>query len=501
MLIKNRVLAILLCVSLLAGAFAIGTTSMVTAASADEQQATGDSVTALGYVLYDEFGSQNYNLWKATSTTSGPQGTKFLTSNVGFVGDCLKVSSDAVAHTGGEYRTLKAYSYGNYKTSMRLDLTPGTFATLKTYASYTGGHDEIDMQFKKADGKSYVTFATTGSGAQNLYTYTLPFDPAASYHTYGFNWQPAKVDFLIDGKIIWTSTRNIPTHASYLIFNNWVIKTPPAGATTSKLYAAYISIESGTSATPTATPIATPTATPTATPKPTVTPTATPKPSATPTATPRPTVTPTPAPSTGYILKDDFTSLNSNVWGVSAYDQNSFIDTTFLTSNVWFSNGNLVLRADVDKHTGGELKSKGLYRYGKYRASMKLDATPGTYLTFFNYIWNGGNGGEKHNEVDIEVIDGGKKAMLTTWFDGKRNYYIYTLPFDASAAYHVYGYDWYSDHVDFWIDGKKVWTSTSIIPYQDTYLYFNSWVVKDVPASHGDGINTQYVDWVTVEKI
>ena len=201
------------------------------------------------------------------------------------------------------------------------------------------------------------------------------------------------------------------------------------------------------------------------------------------------------------LLRDDFNSLNSNVWTVSSYKQSSFIDTTFLPANVWFSNGNLVLRADVNKHTGGELKSKQLFTYGKYRASMKLDATPGSFLTFFNYIWAGGNGGEKHNEVDIEVINGGKTALLTTWYDGQRNYKAYTLPFDPKAAYHVYGYDWYKDHVDFFIDGKLIWTSTSKIPTQPTYLYFNSWVVKDVPASHGTGINTQYVDWVTVEKI
>jgi len=473
-----------------------------------------DSAGALGTVFYDDFSYLRSDLWKATSTTAGPQGTTLLTSNIKFTGDCLVVSSDTVTHTGGEYQTVNTYSYGNYKTSMRLDLTPGTFATLMTYSSNAGVRDEIDIQFQKADGKNYVYFATAANGGQNLYKYELPFDPAASYHTYGFNWQAGQVDFSVDGKIVWTSAKNIPSHSSRLIFNNWVTKSPPSGSTASKLYAAYVSIDSQGSVTPTPTPTATPkptstptptptlkpTATPTATPKPTATPTPTPKPTATPTATPKP-VTPTPSPSIGLLLRDDFNSLNSNVWTVSAYDQNSFIDTTFLKENVWFSDGKLVMKADVNKHTGGELKSKQLFTYGKYRASMKLDATPGSFLTFFNYIWAGGNGGEKHNEVDIEVINDGKTALLTTWYDGKRNYKAYTLPFDAAAAYHVYGYDWYKDHVDFFIDGKLIWTSTSIIPNQPTYLYFNSWVIKDVPASHGNGINTQYVDWVTVEKI
>jgi parallel beta-helix repeat protein len=257
---------------------------------------------------------------------------------------------------------------------------------------------------------------------------------------------------------------------------------------------------------PTGTPKPTVTPTPTGTPKPTAAPTpaptATPRPTATP--TPAPTVTPTPLPGAGYLLNDDFSALNSGTWGVSAYKQSSFIDTTFLTSNVAFADGKLVIKSNVDAHTGGELKSKGLFSPGtRYRASMKLSQTPGTYLTFFNYIWAGGNGGEKHNEIDIELIKSGTttSAMLTTWYDGVRNYYVYKLPFDPSAAYHLYGYDWYSDHVDFFVDGKLVWTSRSRIPTQPMYLYFNSWVVKDVPADHGNGLNTQYVDWVTVEKI
>jgi parallel beta-helix repeat protein len=221
--------------------------------------------------------------------------------------------------------------------------------------------------------------------------------------------------------------------------------------------------------------------------------------------TPTPTATPTPVPGSGYLLKDDFNSLGSDLWGISAYKPtSSFIDTTFLTANVAFSDGKLVIKSNVDAHTGGELKSKGLFSPGtRYRASMKVDQTPGTYIAFFHYMWPGGNGGEKHNEIDIELIKSGTttSAMLTTWYDGARNYYIYKLPFDPSAAYHVYGYDWYADHVDFYIDGKLVWTSRSKIPTQPMYLYFNSWVVKDVPADHGNGVNTQYVDWVTVEKI
>jgi beta-glucanase (GH16 family) len=143
--------------------------------------------------------------------------------------------------------------------------------------------------------------------------------------------------------------------------------------------------------------------------------------------------------------------------------------------------------------------------FGKYRASMRLVPTPGTYLNFFSYIWPGGNGGEKHNEIDIELIKTGNvtKARLTTWVNMQKNERYFVLPFDPSADYHLYGFDWYKDHVDFFIDdmATPLWTSTDHVPQGSCYLYFNSWVVTNPPASHGDGRNTQHVDWVTVQPL
>jgi hypothetical protein len=55
--------------------------------------------------------------------------------------------------------------------------------------------------------------------------------------------------------------------------------------------------------------------------------------------------------------------------------------------------------------------------------------------------------------------------------------------------------------VDFYLDDTLIWTSKDRLPCQPMYLYFNSWVMKDPPADHGTGLNKQYVDWVTVEKL
>ncbi len=217
-----------------------------------------------------------------------------------------------------------------------------------------------------------------------------------------------------------------------------------------------------------------------------------------------PTPPPIPAPSSGYVVYDDLSSFQSKVWKISAYKSlTKFIDNTFRASDVGFADGKLVIQSNVDDHVGGEYKTKNVLTYGKYRASMRLRQTQGTYINFFSYMWPGGNGGEKHNEIDIELFRDGTvySAMFTTWYNGVRNYMAYKLPFDPGDCYHIYGYDWYPDHVDFYIDDALIWTSTSRIPSQPMWLYFNSWVLRGPPADHGNGLNTQWVDWVTVEKI
>jgi beta-glucanase (GH16 family) len=202
----------------------------------------------------------------------------------------------------------------------------------------------------------------------------------------------------------------------------------------------------------------------------------------------------------GYLLYDNFVARNDDIWIAPSYRPSStFIDTTFVPEGVTFSNGDLVLKSDVDRHLGAEYKTKGKFLYGKYRASMRLDQTPGTYMTFFLYTPDPGN----HNEIDIELIKTGNTttARLTTWVNMVKNERNFRLSFDPSRDYHLYGFDWHKDRVDFFIDDMKtpVWTSTSQVPQGACYLYLNSWVVTKVPADHGNGANTQYVDWVTVQ--
>jgi beta-glucanase (GH16 family) len=142
-----------------------------------------------------------------------------------------------------------------------------------------------------------------------------------------------------------------------------------------------------------------------------------------------------------------------------------------------------------------------MYGFGKYRANMKLDQTPGAFMAFFTFK---GPIPDDHNEIDIEILEQGSTttAYFNTAYQGTVGNGQYVLPFDPSAAYHTYAFDWYPDHIDFFVDDMThpVWTSYKGIPQEPSYLLFNTHI-NTLNYPDIEGINTLYVDWVTVEPV
>lgn len=208
-----------------------------------------------------------------------------------------------------------------------------------------------------------------------------------------------------------------------------------------------------------------------------------------------------PLPSPKYILYDNFSTENEGWIKRSGPWYSSYVNASFSPSNVWIADGKLMLYSNVDQHVGGELATTKKLSYGKYRASIKTSQTPGTYQTFFSYVPPAGN--IIHNEIDVELIKSGTSttASFTNLVNRQSAAYHYTLPFDPSAAYHVYGYNWYPDRVEYVVDDKIICTIRDKVPNEPMYVYFNTWVLRSAPAEHGDGENYEYVDWVTVEPL
>jgi beta-glucanase (GH16 family) len=210
-------------------------------------------------------------------------------------------------------------------------------------------------------------------------------------------------------------------------------------------------------------------------------------------------------PPPGCLLYDDFTAVNSNWKKRSNSWGTSFVNVKFEPSNVWISDGDLHLRAYVGDHTGSEYGTVKSFLYGKYRASIRLDQTPGTYMSIFSYQWPTGPNRQGHNEIDIELTksDGSTMAIFSNYVNGIKDHNDIILSFDPSAAYHVYGYNWYKDRIEYYVDdmSKPVWVSRKNVPQEPMYLYFQDWTMRNVPEDYGDGVNTEHVDWVIVEPL
>lgn len=56
---------------------------------------------------------------------------------------------------------------------------------------------------------------------ENQAAYNLGVDASTGYHTYGFDWQPNKITWYVDGKVVHTATSNIPKTPGKIMMNAW----------------------------------------------------------------------------------------------------------------------------------------------------------------------------------------------------------------------------------------------------------------------------------------
>ena len=87
---------------------------------------------------------------------------------------------------------------------------------VSSFFIYTGPSDnnpwdEIDIEVLGKDTtKVQFNYFTNGVG-NHEYMYDLGFDASKGYHTYGFDWQPDKITWYVDGKEVYSATTNIPS--------------------------------------------------------------------------------------------------------------------------------------------------------------------------------------------------------------------------------------------------------------------------------------------------
>ena len=111
------------------------------------------------------------------------------------------------------------------------------------------------------------------------------------------------------------------------------------------------------------------------------------------------------------------------------------------------------------------------FLYGTYRASIKMTSKPGAVVGWFTYL------GNPLNEIDVEFLT---RDPLTAHFTLHHirtgvDHATKTLPFDPSAAFHEYRFDWYRDRVEYYVDNQPYATLTNEVPDRPSRLLLNHW--------------------------
>ena len=213
----------------------------------------------------------------------------------------------------------------------------------------------------------------------------------------------------------------------------------------------------------------------------------------------------------------DFTKGETPLFFASdGWTNGSCFDCYWYKGNTSLDNGMLSLSIDAPKsssplYSGAEYRTADFYGYGYYETSMQAIKNPGVVSSFFTYT--GPSDNNPWDEIDIEIL--GKdttKVQFNYYTNAQGNHeFMYDLGFDASEGFHTYGFDWQPDHIDWYVDGQKVYSANQNIPSTPGKIMMNTWpgvsdpnnkdnVIDWLQAYDGKTPLTAHYLWVTYDK-
>ncbi len=134
--------------------------------------------------------------------------------------------------------------------------------------------------------------------------------------------------------------------------------------------------------------------------------------------------------------------------------------------------GNLAVKLPANSLNGGEISSNTLYGYGSYSARMQLPNAPSSITGFLLY-----QPPDYNSEVDIEIHnDSSRKVIFATYANGRQTHsQTMPLPFNPTAGYHDYRFDYAPGSVKFYAAGRLMKKWTTGVPRTSMKLYVNAW--------------------------
>ncbi len=211
-------------------------------------------------------------------------------------------------------------------------------------------------------------------------------------------------------------------------------------------------------------------------------------------------------------FREDFSSKKLSVfrWGIPTFSLYKFKADPSMVSNSSGINYLRLGKSQSDIYPTGFIYAKEHFSYGSYSARIKVSDMPGAVASFFvcteiSKIFSDGT----HDEIDFELITAKPHAVLmTTWYmatgmeGGKQtpthNSFLWEDKSFDIRQWHVYRFDWHPERVDFYIDDKRIWTSTKAIPKRDMQISLHIYTIDtwDEVQYPPKGDVLQMTDWV-----
>ncbi|MBU6320380.1 MAG: family 16 glycosylhydrolase [Alphaproteobacteria bacterium] len=137
-----------------------------------------------------------------------------------------------------------------------------------------------------------------------------------------------------------------------------------------------------------------------------------------------------------------------------------WLGTGYKPGNIRFNATGMTLnleRKKIGRHryTGAEFQQKGFFGYGRYEVVMRAPRESGSIASFFTHT--GPGFGDPHHEIDFEFLGRNPRQVHVNYFSGDP---VGSLPvelgFDASAADHLYAFEWSPGSIRWFVDGRLV---------------------------------------------
>jgi len=162
-------------------------------------------------------------------------------------------------------------------------------------------------------------------------------------------------------------------------------------------------------------------------------------------------------------------------------------------NNVSVGNGNLQIKIPAHTLDGGEIRSNDLKSYGTYYTRMNLPNAPSSITGFFLY-----KSPDYESEIDVELYnDSSRRIVFSTYANGSRTHTkTMLLPFDATAGFHRYRFDYASGSVAFYADGKLMKVFVTNIPQTSMHLLVNTWFPSWLEGRKQNHVAYNLVDYV-----